>query len=169
LAPCRDPAPGGEVAKLLFACYHVNCGLIADPFMIAPFPLYVDEISPDKIKATVSDRNTVYNNLRTMALDMPFPIGFSKINGIFIVPAGKFICMLVKKNGNADMIILDLMGKKELAEKMAEKLRHVDLRDRFMDAYAEIISHPENHGKFGLVVGKAEDLSGDRPALWYEN
>ena len=96
------------------------------------FLLYVDEISPDKIKATVSDRNTVYHNLQTMALDMPFPTG----------------------------IILDLTGKEELAEKMAEKLRHVDLQERFMNAYAEMISHPENRQKFRLVVGNAEDPRG---------
>ena len=129
--------------------------------MIAPFPLYVDEISPDKIKATVSDRNTFFYNLRTMSLDMPFPTGrnlFNNVNGIFIMPIGKFICMLVRDNGNNGMIILDLIGKEELAEKMAEKLNHVDLRDKFMNVYAEIVSHPENHRKFKLVVGNVEDL-----------
>ena len=129
--------------------------------MIAPFPLYVDEISPDKIKATVSNRNSIFYNLKTMSLDMPFPAGrnlFNTINGIFIMPVGKFICMLVRDNGNNGMIILDLTGKEELADKMAEKLNHVDLRDRFMNVYAEIISHPENHRKFKLVVGNVENL-----------
>jgi hypothetical protein len=56
------------------------------------------------------------------------------------------------------MIILDLIGKEELAEKMAQKLNHVDLQDRFMNLYAEIISHPENHKKFKLVVGNTENL-----------
>src|SRR5258706_3837148 len=98
------------------------------PFMIPPFPLYVDEISPDKIKATVSNRNTIFYNLRTMSLDMPLPTGrnlFNTMNGIFIMPIGKFICMLVRDNGNNGMILLDLIGKEELAEKMAEKLNHV--------------------------------------------
>jgi hypothetical protein len=128
--------------------------------MIAPFPLYVDEISPDKIKATVSNGDTVAYNLRTMSLDMPFPTGrnlFNAIDGIFIIPIGKFICMLVRDNGTIGMIILDLVGKEELAEKMAEKLNHVDLQDRFMNVYAEIISHPENHKKFKLVVGNASN------------
>jgi hypothetical protein len=126
--------------------------------MIAPFPLYVDEISPDKTKATVSNGNTIFYNLRTMSLDMPSPFGFSNVNGIFIVPIGKFICMLVRDNGSNGMIILDLIGKDELVKKMAEKLSHVDLRDRFMNAYSEIVSHPENHKKFRWVVGNVENL-----------
>ena len=129
--------------------------------MIAPFPLYVDEISPDKIKATVLNRITVSYNLRTMSLDMPIPHRhnlFNTTNGIFIMPIGKFICMLLRENANSSMIILDLIGKEELAEKMAEKLNHVDLRDKFMNVYAEIISHPENHKRFKLVVGNPENL-----------
>ena len=129
--------------------------------MIPPFPLYVDEISPDKIKATVSNRNAVYYNIKTMSLDMPFPSGrhlFNNINGIFIMPIGRFICMLLRDNGNSSMILLDLIGKEELAEKMAEKLNHVDLQEKFMTVYTEIIKHPENHRKFKWVVGNAEDL-----------
>ena len=124
--------------------------------MILPFPLYVDEISNDKIKATVSDSSTVSYNLRTMSLDMPIPHRrnlFNGINGIFIVPIGKFICMLVRNNVKSDMIILDLIGKEELAKKMAEKLSHADLHDKFMNVYTEIVSHPENHKRFRLVVG----------------
>jgi hypothetical protein len=127
--------------------------------MIAPFPLYVDEISPDKIKATVSNGSTIFYNLRTMALDVPFPAGWHEINGISITPVGKFICMLVKDNGKSGMILLDLTGKAELAEKMAEKLIPVDLREKFMNAYAEIINHPENHKKFRLEVGKPINLN----------
>jgi hypothetical protein len=129
--------------------------------MITPFPLYVDEISPDKIKATVSTSSTVVYNLRTMALDMPGPHGndlFNGANGIFIMPIGKFICMLIRDNGSISMIILDLIGKGELAERMAEKLGHVDLRDKFMNVYEEIVSHPERHNRFRLVVGRAEIL-----------
>jgi hypothetical protein len=98
-----------------------------------------------------------------MSLDMPVshrPNLFNGVNGIFIMPIGKFICMLVRNNGSSDMIILDLIGKEELAEKMAEKLSHADLQDKFMNVYAEIISHPENHRKFRLVVGiPGEDVS----------
>jgi hypothetical protein len=129
--------------------------------MIAPFPLYVDEISPDKIKATVSTSSTVSYNLKTMALDMPGPHGndlFNSSNGIFIMPIGKFICMLIRDNFNISMIILDLTGKEGLAKKMAEKLSHVDLQDKFMDVYEEIVSHPERHNRFRLVVGRAEML-----------
>src|SRR5258707_4933977 len=116
--------------------------------MIPPFPLYVDEISPDKIKATVSNSSTVFYNLKIMSLDMPIPYRgnlFNGINGIFMMPIGKFICMLVRDNGTSDMILLDLIGKEELAEKMAEKLNHLDLRERFMQVYAEVINHPEKH------------------------
>ncbi len=126
--------------------------------MIAPFPLYVDEISDDKIKATVSNRDTVFYNLKTMSLDMPIPYRrnlFNRINGIFIIPIGKFICMLIKDNDNSGMIILDLIGKKELAEKMAEKLNQAELRNEFMRVYEEIVSHPESHRRFKLVVGNA--------------
>ena len=124
--------------------------------MIPPFPLYVDEISPDNIKATVSNPDTVFYNLKMMSLDMPSPIGFDLINGIFIAPTGKFICMLVRKDGTTGMIILDLINKEELAAKMAEKLDQVDLQDRFMQVYAEIISHPEKHKRYKLVVGNVE-------------
>lgn len=123
--------------------------------MIAPFPLYVDEISPDKIKATVSTASSVFHNLKMMALDMP--VSFMPQKETIILPVGKFICMLVWNKGNRGMVFLDLKDNRELAGKMAEKLNHVELRDRFMQVYAEIVSHPENHKKFRLVAGKAED------------
>ena len=111
------------------------------------------------MKATVSNRSTVFYNLRTMALDMPAPyqrnLFNNEINGIFIMPIGKFVCMLVKKNGGNSMVLLDLIGKDELAEKMAEKLNNVGLKDEFMNVYAEIVSHPEKQGRFKLVVGEA--------------
>jgi hypothetical protein len=127
--------------------------------MIPPFPLYVDEISPDKIKATVSNGNTLAYNLRTISLDTPVPSGLFTIgiNGISILPIGRFICMLVRSNGSTGMILLDLIDKEELAEKMSEKLNHVDLQERFMEVYAEIISHPEKHRRFKLVVGNVEN------------
>jgi len=84
---------------------------------------------------------------------------FSTTNGIFIMPIGRFICMLIRDNFNISMIILDLTGKEELAVRMAEKLGHVDLQDKFMSVYEEIVSHPERHNRFKLVVGKAENVS----------
>ena len=139
-----------RITYLLYICSNLPY-----PIMIAPFPLYVDEISPDKIKATVSNGGTIVYNLRTIALDTPFPVGFSNNNGISIIPIGKFICMLVKDSGNIGMILLDLTGKQALAEKMANRLTPVDLRDEFMNAYTKIISHPENHNRFRWVVGDA--------------
>jgi hypothetical protein len=131
--------------------------------MIAPFPLYVDEITENKIKATVSNSSTVLYNLKMMSLDMPVshrPNLFNGVNGIFIMPIGRFICMLVRDNVKSNMVILDLIGKEGLAEKMAEKLSHADLQDKFMNVYGEIVDHPENHRKFKLVVGNpGEDVS----------
>jgi hypothetical protein len=124
--------------------------------MIAPFPLYVDEISPDKLKATVSNGSKVFHNLKMMALDMP--VSFMPSKETVIMPVGKFICMLVWNNGNRGMVFLDLKNNGKLAEKMAEKLNHIELQDSFMQVYTEIISHPENHKKFRLVLGNAEDL-----------
>jgi hypothetical protein len=124
--------------------------------MIAPFPLYVDEISSDKIKATVSSGSKVFYNLKMMALDMS--VSFMPSKEIVILPVGRFICMVVWNNGNRGMVFLDLKDNRELAEKMAEKLNLVDLQDRFLQVYTEIISHPENHNKFRLVVGKVEDI-----------
>ena len=123
--------------------------------MIPPFPLYVDEISPDRIKATVSNGSSLAYNIRTMSLDTPVPTGLFTIgtDGISILPIGRFICMLVRNNGNTGMILLDLIDKEGLAEKMSETLSHVDLGDRFMQVYTEIISHPEKRKRFRLVVG----------------
>jgi hypothetical protein len=124
--------------------------------MIAPFPLYVDEISSDNIKASVSNGSKVFYNLKMMSLDMP--ISFMPSKETIILPVGRFICMLVWNNGNRGMVFLDLNNNGELAEKMAEKLTLVELQDRFMQVYTEIVNHPESHRKFRLVVGKAEDI-----------
>ena len=136
--------------------------------MAAPFPLYVDEISPDNIKATVSKSSTVAYNLKIMLLARkPFHdptatirefLKKEEINGICIVPVGKFVCMIVDNNGQRGMIFLDLLDKRTLAVKMAEKLGHVDLQEKFMEVYTEIINNPSRHNWFKLVVGKAEIL-----------
>jgi hypothetical protein len=51
------------------------------------------------------------------------------------------------------MVLLDLIGKEELAEKIAEKLGHVDLQERFMEVYEDILNHPENHETCEWVLG----------------
>ena len=125
--------------------------------MIAPFPLYVDEISPDNIKATVSKSGSVLHNLRTMSMDLPVSRwgGFDAINGTFIFPVGKYICMVVKKYGRASMILLDLVGKEELAQRMAAQLDIAGLQEQFMEVYMELTAHPEKYGRFRWVQGEA--------------
>ncbi|MFT3822589.1 MAG: hypothetical protein QM731_01665 [Chitinophagaceae bacterium] len=137
--------------------------------MIAPFPLYVDEIDPGKIKATVSSGGAVLHNIKMMLLDMPFPtrdpsldpayrstmvdrMG-EEINGIRITSVGRFICLLAKNHGRGSMILLDLVGREELVAPIVEKLYHVQLERRFRKVYAEMISHPESHKRFKLVTG----------------
>jgi hypothetical protein len=127
--------------------------------MQEPFPVYVDEVSHDKIKATVSDTNSFFYNLRTLKLLIPGPVFTytgERISKVSIMPMGRFICMLVGYAGNRNMILLDLIDKEELAEKIAEKLSHAELKDRFMQVYREIMCHPENHGKCELVLGKVK-------------
>jgi len=129
--------------------------------MQEPLSLYVDELTPDKIKATVSTTNSLIHNLsvlKKLVPDLtPAYIG-EKINGVSVMPIGRFICMLTGPSGNRGMILLDLIDKEELAEAMADKLGHPDLRDRFMEVYDYILSHPEHHENCELVVGKAKGL-----------
>lgn len=121
--------------------------------MIAPFPLYVDEIGPDGVKATVSNRLTVAYNVRTMTLDMPATnLGriITATAGLTVFPIGRFVCLVMK--GGSGMILLDLAGDDGLAERMAEKLGP-SLHDKFMAAYDNVVSHPEKHGRFRWVLG----------------
>ena len=135
--------------------------------MTAPFSLYVDEISPDKIKATVSNSNTITYNLKTiLSAHNPFYAHSYRgsmdhllgedVNGIRIAPIGKFICMLVTGESRG-MIFLDLINNLYLAEEMAEKLNLIKLQAKFMQVYTEIVNHPEKHNKFKLVLGQTED------------
>jgi hypothetical protein len=129
--------------------------------MKEPYSLYVDDLSPDEIKATVSDVGSYWHNLtalrRLPGLEIsPVYRSFSgeRINGVHIMPMGRFICMLVGGTGKRGMILLDLIDKEELAEEIAAKFGNADLHDRFMEVYDEVISHPENHQTYKLVVGK---------------
>jgi hypothetical protein len=131
--------------------------------MIVPFPIYVDEISSDKVKATVSNGITIFYNLKTMALDMPahhLKHLYTLKKGIFIVPIGRFICMLLRNGGNGGMIILDLLDKEELATQIAQKLNDevFEAQFMFMKVFAEIKKHPEKHHRFKLVVGTTAHL-----------
>lgn len=121
--------------------------------MIAPFPIYVDEIGPDGVKATVSNVHTVAYNIRTMTLDMPASnLGriITATAGLYVFPIGRFVCLVLK--GASGMILLDMAGADDLARKMAEKLGP-GLEDKFLAAYENVVSHPEKHGRFCWVVG----------------
>jgi hypothetical protein len=121
-----------------------------------PFPLYVDEITPDKIKATTSRAYSLMFNMRVLTriagkqLDYP-------INGIYLLPTGKYVCMIVKSTnaGRAadGMVFLDLLDRPDLAYEMGEKFTGTDLQKKFSDCYAIILDHPETHEHFTLVEG----------------
>lgn len=134
--------------------------------MSLTLPLYVDEISPDKIRATATSSKSVANNLKMMAFTcnrlffahankrtLEDLLG-EEINGIRIAPVGKFICMVAKNDGNNQMIFLDLIDKEVLVKGVAEKLSHVGLQKRFMQVYTEVVNQPEKYKFFNLVVGQ---------------
>jgi hypothetical protein len=126
-----------------------------------PFPLYVDEVSPDNIKAVVSDGYSARYNivLIKMALFVsPWIPLEGYINGILVIAAGKYVCIHMratdKQRSNGGMILLDLKGNQEMAERMSEQFNDEELRNTFMEAFEEVMYFPENHGRFKLVVGK---------------
>jgi len=117
--------------------------------MRTSYSLYVDEISPDKIKATVSNSNSIIYNLRAvLSSHNPFfaysyrgslyHILGEEANGVRIAPIGKFICMLVRNGKSSGMIFLDLINNLYLAEEMAEKHNLIKLQEKFMQAHTVI-------------------------------
>ncbi len=128
--------------------------------MHEPYVLYVDELSPDKIKATVTNSASIFYNINRINFTRPVVyipgLLADKTNGISIMAAGKFLCMIIspKENNSPDgMIILNLVGEEEMAWKMSGKFGNETLQKKFMEVYEGIINHPESHGKFRLVIG----------------
>lgn len=121
-----------------------------------PFPLYIDEISPDKIKATTSGAHSLMFNVRVLTRFGDVKMG-EPINGIYLFPAGKYICMMVKSthpSRAADgMVLLDLRDRPDLAYEMGEKFAGTDLQGKFSVCYTHILDHPETHERFKLVEG----------------
>jgi hypothetical protein len=121
-----------------------------------PFPLYVDEISPDNIKATTSGAYSLMFNMRVLTSVAGMQLG-EPINGIYLLPTGKYVGMIVKSTdpGRAadGMVFLDLLDRPDLAYEMGEKFTGTELRRKFSDCYAFILDHPEKHEHFTWVHG----------------
>ena len=118
-----------------------------------PFPLFVDEIISDKIKATTTGAQSLAFNVRILAKYGDVQFG-ELINGIYLFPAGKFICMLVKsthaRRAADGMVLLDLLDRPDLAYEMADKFAGTDLQGKFSVSYTHILHHTETHGRFVL-------------------
>ena len=138
--------------------------------MSEALPLYVDEISPDQVKAVVSDVNTVYANLATIRLVMGSlktreDIG-EQISGVLVMPVGRYVCLLSRSAGDGKsrgilgsrgtlgMVLLDLVDRVDIAYKIAEQFDNKELEDRFIDVMTDIVWHPERHETFRIVVGR---------------
>lgn len=133
--------------------------------MNEPQILYVDKISPDEVRATVSDTNSVFANLfsieRTMAGSVRDAMRIVQ-GGVAVLPAGRYICMVSRSKdkdqsmlGNVGMVLLDLTGKEEMGYAIAGRFDHGGLKDRFMEVLYEVSSRKENHDAFRLVIGKS--------------
>ena len=151
---------------------------IADGFfMNEPRPLYVDEISPDQVKAVVSDVNTVYANLVAIMSVMgkaktKEDIG-ERISGVVVLPVGRYVCLLSRSAGDGKgrgmlgsrgtlgMVLLDLVDRVDIAYKIAEQFDNKDLEDRFIDVLTDIVWHPERHETFRIVVGRPPRKRGE--------
>jgi hypothetical protein len=122
-----------------------------------PFPLYVDEITPDKIKATTLRPASVLFNIRMLTKYGDMSMG-ELVNGIYLFPAGRYICMLVKSKHTKlvadNMVLLDLVERPDLAYEMGEKFAGMDLQRKFSASYTHILYHTETHERFTLVVGR---------------
>ena len=123
--------------------------------------LYADQLSPDGIKAIVLDTNSFFHNISQLnfTLEDSSVISLAEsINGTSIIPAGRYLCMIIRSPDNSKaspgMIILDIKDKEEIAKKMANKFENKLLKEKFMKVYYEILNHPENHELFTLILGK---------------
>jgi hypothetical protein len=137
--------------------FSVNWQQTVSMFRIEPpFRLYVDEITPDEIKATTSDAHSLTFNMRVLTRFGGVQLG-EPINGIYLFPAGRYICMLVKSTligRTADgMVLLDLRDRPDLAYEMGEKFAGTALQEKFSVCYTYILDHPETHEMFTLVEG----------------
>ena len=143
--------------------------------MKEPQILYVDEISADEVRATVSDPNSVFQNLHhiQVASGMTMREAAGAVQGgVAVLPAGRFICMVSRAKregeregegqgqgqlvlGNVGMVLLDLTGKEEMGYAIAGRFEHPGLEKRFMEVLYEVSSRKESHDNFRLVLGQS--------------
>ncbi len=133
--------------------------------MAEPQILYVDEISPDEVRATVSDKYSVFENLASISRSYPGPWRERYGNvesGVAVLAAGRYICMVSRSKreegallGKVGMVLLDLTGKEEMGYAIAGKFNHPGLEERFMEVLYEVSHQKEKHDYFRLVVGKS--------------
>jgi len=133
--------------------------------MKEPEILYVDEISPDEVRATVSDANSVYLNLHRIHVlsGMTLQQAAGAVHGgVAVLPAGRYICLVSRARGagdsvlgNVGMVLLDLTGREEMGYAIAAKFGLPALEERFMEVLYEISSRKESHDNFRLVVGQS--------------
>ncbi|HEV2478460.1 MAG TPA: hypothetical protein VGS79_02300 [Puia sp.] len=130
-----------------------------------PLTLLVDEISPDKIRATVSHPGSITANcLAFIKLGlMPAPVKDKTIGGIFILPAGKYVCIVVTATHPqrmADgMIFLDLTNREDLIPEIGEKFRNPALEKKFLQTVDHIFANPDTHSRFLLAINKHDFFS----------
>jgi hypothetical protein len=130
-----------------------------------PHILYVDEISPDGVRATVSDKNSVFANLQCirMASGISLRDAAGAVHGgVAVLSVGKYICMISRAekeerplSGAIGMVLLDLRGREEMGYAIAGRFGNVALEQRFMEVLYETSSRNEAHDLFRLVVGKS--------------
>jgi|GEM_PF-1108885 len=136
--------------------------------MNEPHILYADEVSPDQVKAIVSDVNSVFANLaiiqRALGLARTREDIGERISGVMVMPVGRYVCLISrstgagKTRGPLGMVLLDLAERVDvgykIAAQFAEQFDNKELEDRFMDVMTEIVWHPERHATFKIVLGK---------------
>jgi hypothetical protein len=129
-------------------------------FTFKPLNLLVDEISPDGVRATVSYPGSIVSNMLAFIKHglVPAPMGDSTINGIFIMPAGKYVGIIVKAsqtNRMADgMVFLDLTDRQEVIDEIAQKFGNAELEKKFLQTVDYIFANPDTHSRFRLFVSK---------------
>lgn len=127
---------------------------------IMPLTLLVDEISPDRVRATVSHPGSIYANiLAFIKLGLiPAPLNPNTINGIYILPTGKYVCLIVKASDASrladGMIFLDLTDRTDVIDEIGQKFGNPALEKKFLETVDFILANPDTHTRFLLTINK---------------